>query len=73
MRMFKHVNVFVSFWLLELCMHLWKFLNEQLLVIIKYQGVRSMISIPGSLSFAKLVVMSSVPAKSATGDARYAS
>ena len=30
-----------------------------------------MISIPGSLSFAKLVMMSSVPAKSA-GDARYA-
>ena len=31
-----------------------------------------MISIPGSLSFAKLVMMSSAPAKSA-GDARYAS
>ena len=31
-----------------------------------------MISIPGSLSFAKLVIMSSAPAKSA-GDARYAS
>ena len=31
-----------------------------------------MISIPGSLSFAKLVMMSSAPAKS-TGDARYAS
>ena len=31
-----------------------------------------MISIPGSLSFAKLVMMSSAPAKSA-GDARYMS
>ena len=31
-----------------------------------------MISIPGSLSFAKLVMMSSAPAKSA-GDVRYAS
>ena len=31
-----------------------------------------MISIPGSLSFAKLVMMSSTPAKSA-GDARHAS
>ena len=31
-----------------------------------------MISIPGFLSFAKLVMMSSAPAKSA-GDARYAS
>ena len=31
-----------------------------------------MISIPGSLSFANLVMMSSAPAKSA-GDARYAS
>ena len=31
-----------------------------------------MISIPGSLSFAKLVMMSSAPEKSA-GDARYAS
>ena len=31
-----------------------------------------MISIPGSLSFAKLVMMSHAPAKSA-GDARYAS
>ena len=31
-----------------------------------------MISIPGSLSFAKLVMMSSAPAKS-SGDARYAS
>ena len=31
-----------------------------------------MISIPGSLSFAKLVMMSSAPVKSA-GDARYAS
>ena len=31
-----------------------------------------MILIPGSLSFAKLVMMSSAPAKSA-GDARYAS
>ena len=31
-----------------------------------------MISMPGSLSFAKLVMMSSAPAKSA-GDARYAS
>ena len=31
-----------------------------------------MISIPGSISFAKLVMMSSAPAKSA-GDARYAS
>ena len=30
-----------------------------------------MISIPGSLSFAKLLVMSSAPAES-TGDARYA-
>ena len=30
-----------------------------------------MISIPGSLSFAKLVMMSSAPVKSA-GDARYA-
>ena len=30
-----------------------------------------MISIPGSLSFAKLVMMSTAPAKSA-GDARYA-
>ena len=28
---------------------------------------------PGSLSFAKLVMMSSAPAKSAPGDARYAS
>ena len=34
--------------------------------------MRSIISIPGSLSFAKLVMMSSVPTKSA-GDARYAS
>ena len=35
-------------------------------------GVRSMIPIPGSLSFAKLVMMSSAPVKSA-GDTRYAS
>ena len=34
--------------------------------------VRSMISIPGSLSFAKLAMVSSAPEKSA-GDARYAS
>ena len=34
--------------------------------------MRSIISIPGSLSFTKLVMMSSVPAKS-TGDDRYAS
>ena len=42
------------------------------LVITKDKGVRSMISIPGSLSFAKLVMMSSAPAKFA-GNARYAS
>ena len=43
-----------------------------MLVIIKDWGVHSMILIPGSLSFAKLVMMSSAPAKS-VGDARYAS
>ena len=32
-----------------------------------------MISIPGSLYFAKLVMMSSAPAKKSAGDARYAS
>ena len=42
------------------------------LVIITDKGVRLMISILGSLSFAKLVMMSSATAKSA-GDARYAS
>ena len=41
-----------------------------LLVIIKDKGVCSMS--PGSLSFAKLVMMSSAPAKS-SGDARYVS
>ena len=37
--------------------------------MIKDDGVRSMISIPGSLSF----VMSSAPAKKSMGDARCAS
>ena len=46
--------------------------NLLLLVIITDEGVRSMISIPGSLPFAKLVMMSSAPAKS-EGVARYAS
>ena len=41
-------------------------------VITKDEEVCSMISIPGSLSFAKLVMMSAAAAKSA-GDARYAS
>lgn len=46
---------------------------EQVLVIIKYKGVRLMISIPGTFSFAKLVMMmSSVPAKY-EGEARYVS
>ena len=35
------------------------------LVIVKDEGVHSMISIPGSLSFAKLMMMPSTPAKSA--------
>ena len=41
------------------------------LIIIKDWGVRSMLSIPGSLPFAKLVMMSSAPANSAW-DTRYA-
>ena len=44
--------------------------NKYILVIIKDLGVGSMISIQGSLSFAKLVMMSFAPTKSA-GDARY--
>ena len=40
--------------------------------MIKDKEVPLMISIPGSLSFAKLVMMSSAPAKS-VGDARYVS
>ena len=60
--------------------HFWQhaaFYNEDhvmiiLLTIIKDKGVRSKISIPGSLSFAKLVMMSSAPAKSA-GETRYVS
>ena len=47
-------------------------IEKRKLAIIRDYGVRSMISIPGSLSFAKLVMMSSAPTKSA-GDARYAS
>ena len=43
-----------------------------LLVIIKDEGACLMILIQGSLSFAKLVIMSSAPAKS-VGDARYTS
>ena len=43
-----------------------KFYNY-LPVIIKDEGVRAMISIPGSLSFVKLVMMSSIPAKSVGG------
>ena len=43
--------------------------NKYILVIIKDLGVGSMISIQGSLSFAKLVMMSFAPTKSAV-DAR---
>ena len=44
-----------------------KFNNSYLPVIIKDLRVHLMISILGSLSFAKLVMMSSIPAKSVGG------
>ena len=42
------------------------------LEIIEDQGVRSMISFAGALSFAKLMMMSSAPTKKSAGAARYA-
>ena len=55
-----------DFGFLENCLYMDK------LVIIKMRSLSQPISIPGSLSFAKLVMMSSIPAKS-PGDTRYAS
>ena len=61
------VNVLQTFFLItHIKPH--TFLNLFLVIIINKE-VRSMIPIPGSLSFAKLVMMSSAPAKPA-GDAR---
>ena len=65
---FQSIKVFSFLFALKLYCNV--ILNK--LVIIKDQGVPSMISIPGSLSIVKLMMMSSTPAKSA-GGIRYAS